>query len=116
MDSIIYLEFKDGGVDGFGTVAFKTPDDGVEDLLSDGHLFWIVIPGPLHTHTTSFHQYNTDPKSNIPWTELSSSTAQNEQMPILINLSDEYNKVKHPSIHTLAVLRTNVCLASSPPS
>lgn len=43
----LYLQFKNRGVDGLGTVAFEAGGDDVEDLLSDGHLLGIVVPRPL---------------------------------------------------------------------
>jgi len=44
---LIYLEFKDGRVDGFCSVAFEAADDGAEDSLSDGHLLGVVVPRSL---------------------------------------------------------------------
>lgn len=43
----IYLQLKNWRVYGFCSVAFEAADDGVEDLLSDGHLFGVVVPGSL---------------------------------------------------------------------
>lgn len=41
------LQFKDGGIDGFSTMAFKAADDDVENLLSDSHLLGVIVPGSL---------------------------------------------------------------------
>lgn len=42
-----HLQLKDGRVDGLGSVAFETANDGVEDSLSDGHLLRVIVPGAL---------------------------------------------------------------------
>lgn len=53
-----YLEFKDGGVNGFCPVTLEAFDDCVEHTLPDGHLLWIIISRPLKQITTLLHPAN----------------------------------------------------------
>ena len=47
----MYLQLKGWGTDSHGSVPLETRRYDRENLLSDGHLEWVVVPCPLQQHT-----------------------------------------------------------------
>lgn len=54
------LELKDGGVDGNGAVELKDSGDGLEDVLTQEHLAWVVVFRALGSYVVRSLVYRID--------------------------------------------------------